>query len=45
MEIPMKEKKKKYTLGDTNGKTYDNEATYSLNDTNGVSDTEEKDPQ
>lgn len=45
MEIPMREKKKKYTLSDTNGKTCDDRATYSLNDTDGVSKTEQKDPQ
>lgn len=35
MEIPVREKKKAYTLTDVNGKTEDSRQTYSLSNANG----------
>lgn len=35
MEIPVREKKKAYTLTDANGKTEDSRQTYSLSNANG----------
>lgn len=42
MEIFTREKKRKYTLSDTNGVNEDREQTYSLSDANGKAGQEEE---
>lgn len=49
MEIPTREKKRKYTLSDTNGVSTQDEQHYSLLDTNGhtseADETGEQEPR